>query len=234
MIRIVSFKICPFVQRVTALMEAKGLPYEIEFISLSNKPDWFLDISPNGQVPVLIAENGTALFESDAIAEYLDEISAPLEPGLTVEARALNRAWITQASKHYLVQCGAMRSGDCETLTKRAANLGRAFARAEAQLTDGPFFNGATMGNVDMAWLVLLHRAAIVRDHRGYDFLADYPKVKKWQSALMATGLAQASVAADFEESFANFYLSEQTYLGRGYDADCGAADTACATGFCC
>lgn len=43
MIKIISFKICPFVQRVTALLEAKQLPYEIEYISLKNKPQWFLE-----------------------------------------------------------------------------------------------------------------------------------------------------------------------------------------------
>lgn len=36
--KIVSFKICPFVQRVTALLEAKGIDYESDFISLSDKP----------------------------------------------------------------------------------------------------------------------------------------------------------------------------------------------------
>ncbi len=46
MIKIVSFKICPFVQRVTGLLEAKKIPYELEYISLKDKPQWFLDISP--------------------------------------------------------------------------------------------------------------------------------------------------------------------------------------------
>lgn len=54
MIRIISFKICPFVQRVTALLEAKGVPYSVDYISLSDKPQWFLDLSPTGQVPVLV------------------------------------------------------------------------------------------------------------------------------------------------------------------------------------
>jgi glutathione S-transferase len=40
--KVISFKICPFVQRVTALLEAKNIAYEIEYISLSNKPQWFL------------------------------------------------------------------------------------------------------------------------------------------------------------------------------------------------
>ena len=54
--KIVSFKICPFVQRVTALLEAKGAGYDVEHIDISNKPRWFLNISPNGQVPVLMTD----------------------------------------------------------------------------------------------------------------------------------------------------------------------------------
>ena len=96
--KIVSFKICPFVQRVTALLEAKNVAYDIEYISLKNKPQWFLDVSPNAQVPLLITDEGTALFESDAIVEYIDEISAPLVPDITPEQRAVDRAWSYQAS----------------------------------------------------------------------------------------------------------------------------------------
>ena len=76
--KIVSFKICPFVQRVTALLEAKGIDYDLEFIKLSDKPQWFLDISPNGQVPVLVTDEGEAyqfqervvLLELEQFAEY--------------------------------------------------------------------------------------------------------------------------------------------------------------------
>ncbi len=216
MIKVISSKICPFVQRVTALLEAKSIPYEIDFISLKDKPQWFLDISPTGQVPVLVAKDGTPLFESDAIIEYIDEISEPLEADLTPEAKALNRAWSYQASKHYLVQCSAMRSPDEETLAERSANLGKAFAKAEKQLGNGPYFSGNTIGNVDIAWLVLLHRTEIILKETGYDFLAGYSKVQAWREALMKTRLAEKSVAEDFEQSFTDFYLSEKTFLGAG------------------
>ena len=190
MIKVISFKICPFVQRVTALLEAKKVPYEIEYISLSNKPQWFLDMSPTGQVPVLVTNSGVALFESDAIMEYLDEVILPLEPELSSEQRAVNRAWIYQATKHYLVQCSAMRSADERTLFDRTGKLGKAFQKAEIALDSGPYFNGDVLSNVDVAWLPLLHRASIINKHTCYDFLADFPKVKAWQSALMETGLA--------------------------------------------
>lgn len=216
MIKIVSFKICPFVQRVTALLEAKGLDYQVEYISLSDKPQWYLDISPNGQVPVMVTEGDVALFESEAIIEYIEEAYALLEANVSLEQKALNRAWSYLAAKNYLVQCGTMRSRDAETLAEKSAKLGTAFDKIEAALGDGPFFGGEQIGVVDIAWLVLLHRAQIIKDHTGYDFLEGRPKTQAWQAAIMETGLAQKAVAEDFEEAFTNFYLADVTYLGRG------------------
>ena len=218
MIKVVSFKICPFVQRVTAALEARSIPYEMEYISLSNPPEWFSDVSPNSQVPLLIAESGTVLFESDAIVEYLDEAYGPMQRDVSPEQRAIDRAWSYQASKHYLVQCSAMRSADETTLSSRTQKLDKAFERVEKVLQDGPYFGGQSLGNVDIAWLPLLHRAAIVADRTGYDFLNNFPKVRTWRSALMATRLAEKSVSEDFEQRFSEFYLSDETYLGRGAD----------------
>lgn len=63
---LVSFELCPFVQRSVITLNEKGVPFDIRYISLKDKPDWFLDISPLGKVPVLIVDEGTVLFESAA------------------------------------------------------------------------------------------------------------------------------------------------------------------------
>ncbi len=233
MIKVISYKICPFVQRVTALLEAKQMPYEVEYISLKDKPDWFLKLAPNAQVPVLVTENGTALFESDAIAEYIDEIAPPLHPELSPEQKAIERAWSYQATKHYLVQCSTMRSPDRATLVEHSEKLNVMFGKAEQHLSDTNFFSGDEVGNVDMAWLPLLHRADIIERHAGHDFVAAFPKVKAWQKRLLATGLAENSVSEDFEELFRDFYLSDQTYLGTGKCCDAPTADV-CKAGVCC
>ena len=215
MLKVVSFKICPFVQRVTAALEAKNVPYSIEFINLKNKPEWFLEISPTGQVPVVVTDDGISLFESDAIVEYIDDKYGPLELSLTPEEKALDRAWSYQASKHYLVQCGTMRSSDLASLREKESKLSKAFERAEQNLSEGPYFKGEKISKIDIAWLPLLHRAEIISRNSGFDFLEKYPKVKLWQTALLTTGLAEKSVSKDFEQVFSEFYLASSTYLGH-------------------
>ncbi|MFH0259864.1 glutathione S-transferase family protein [Vibrio barjaei] len=231
MIKIVSFKICPFVQRVTAALEAKRIPYEIEYISLKDKPQWFLDISPNGQVPVMVTESGTALFESDAIIEYIEDEYGPIEQGVSNEQRALDRAWSYLGSKHYLAQCGTMSSKDKETFEERAEKLIKAFQKAENQLSGNTkFFKSDAFSNVDMAWLPLLHRAAIVKAHSGYDFFCGLPKMQAWQRNIMESGLVEKTVSSDFETRFADFYLTN-TYLATGKDVQ---AQQDCSTSSCC
>ena len=232
--KIVSFKICPFVQRVTALLEAKAIDYEIEYISLKDKPQWFLDISPNGQVPILITDDGQALFESDAIVEYIEEAFPALQPDISLEEKARNRAWSYLASKNYLVQCSAQRSPDAEVLAERSAKLAKPFDRIEMQLGETPYFGGDSIGMVDIAWLPLLHRANIVEQHSGYDFIGNRPNLKRWQKTLLTDDLAEKSVAPDFEQAFGNFYLSEETCLGRGERIENGRFSKVCATDACC
>lgn len=234
MLKIISFKICPFVQRVTALLEAKGVPYQVDYISLSDKPDWFLEISPNAQVPLLITEGGKALFESEAIIEYIEEAYGPLRKGVSLEDKALERAWSYLASKNYLVQCGAMRSPSATDLEERSAKLGAAFDKIEKALGETRYFSGDEIGLVDIAWITLLYRAALIERETGFDMLGLRPKLKRWQEAVLETGLAEKSVAEDFEDRFFGFYLSEDTFLGRGKDAESCRADDACKTSSCC
>ena len=214
--KIVSFKICPFVQRVTALLAVKGVDHDIAYISLSDKPQWFLDISPNAQVPILITDDRRVLFESDAIVEYIDELVGRPTLSRDLVTKAQDRAWSYLAAKHYLVQCGAQRSADEETLKERCAKLGKAFHKIEKRMAEGgTFAHGEEMSAIDIAWLPILHRAEIIKRHSGVDYLKDHRILQAWQAAVMATGIPEKSVPEDFEERFTAFYLPETTYLGQ-------------------
>ena len=96
-IELISFKTCPFVQRVAIVLYEKNLAFDTTYIDLNNKPQWFLEISPFGKVPVLRIKKDM-LFESAIINEYLDEVYPPSLQPMDFLQRAHNRAWIEFSS----------------------------------------------------------------------------------------------------------------------------------------
>lgn len=209
-------KICPYVQQVRALLEYLGFEYDVEHIDSGNRPQWLMEASPDGgEVPVLVLDSGEALFQSDSIVEYLDEIaSEPLVKGNPL-LKARDKAWSRLAADNYLTQCATQRSSDQKTLNERMEDLTPLFQAVENKMGSGPYFNGPEICMVDLSWLPVIHRSGLIQTHSGYDFLASYPKLRKWRHALLDTGLHHRSVPSDFEEIFTGFYLSEETYLGR-------------------
>ena len=133
-IELISFKLCPFVQRsVIALLE-KDIPFEITYIELDNKPDWFLEISPLGKVPVLRVDDDKILFESAVINEYLDEVTPPsLHPEDPFE-KARNRAWVEFGSTILMTSYRLRMAEDKETLTQEKNTITRQLQQLEQQV----------------------------------------------------------------------------------------------------
>src|SRR6185503_201029 len=90
---LVSYHLCPYVQRVAIALMEKGLAFERVYVDLAEKPAWFLAQSPLGKTPLLQVDD-VALFESSVICEYLEETTPhPLHPGDPLE-RARHRGWM--------------------------------------------------------------------------------------------------------------------------------------------
>ncbi|XP_074576735.1 putative glutathione S-transferase DHAR2, chloroplastic isoform X2 [Curcuma longa] len=64
---------CPFTQRVLLTLEEKHLPYDIKLVDLAKKPDWFLQVSPEGKVPVIKLDDKWVA-DSDIITKSLEEM----------------------------------------------------------------------------------------------------------------------------------------------------------------
>src|SRR5260221_11649932 len=156
---LVSFKTCPWVQRAAIVLREKNIDFEFRHITHDNRPDWFLAISPHRKVPVLRIDDRVSLFESNAIAEYLDETIAPrLHPADPV-ARAINRAW-TDYLPSFAEAVTAVAYAEAEAEYDAAAEkVPVPFERLEKALEKqgaGPFFNGADYSLVDPAYAPVL------------------------------------------------------------------------------
>ena len=90
-LELISFKLCPFVQRAVIVLKHKNIDFDITYIDLNDQPDWFKAISPLGQVP-LLKVGGEVLFESTVIQEYVDEVTPPSIQPADPLVKAKNRA----------------------------------------------------------------------------------------------------------------------------------------------
>ena len=214
--KLVSFDVCPFVQRSVITLEEKKVPYDIEYIDLGNPPGWFKAASPLGKVPILFVAD-EVLFESAVINEYLDESTPgrrlnPREP----LPRALDRAW-TEFTSTILVDRNRMQHAKTEEETRELATGIRAkLARLVDRLGNGPFFHGIDFSLVDAAAAPLFQRLAwcleLVPD---LGVLDDLPKVTAWSAALLNRESVKRSTVPDIRERYFDYLQGN-----RGRNAD--------------
>src|SRR5215467_6182422 len=132
-LRLISHKLCPYVQRAVIALTEKGVPFERIDIDLAHKPDWFLKISPLGKTPVLVVGDH-AIFESAVILEYLEETQAnPLHPADALR-RAEHRSWIEFGSAALNDIAGLYSASDQAAFEAKAGKLSEKFAWLESRL----------------------------------------------------------------------------------------------------
>jgi glutathione S-transferase len=185
-------------------MRVKAVEFEVTYINLRDKPDWFLDISPHGKVPVLQVD-GLPLFESNAIAEYLDEVVPPrLHPEDAI-LRARHRAWTdfvpTFAAGLSVYYAKTAQEVD-ERIPVARERLAKITEALETDKSPGPFFGGDNLCLVDAAYAPFLQRFEFVDQWLGTGLLDEYPLVKAWAQALIADERVKRSVPDNFAEEF--------------------------------
>jgi glutathione S-transferase len=202
---LVSFKTCPWVQRAAIVLREKNVPFEFRHIDRDNRPDWFLAISPHKKVPVVRIDDTVSLFESNAIAEFLDETIEPrLHPADPIE-RAINRAWTDYVPTFADMVTGCAYAASAADYQAAVARITVPFERLERALekqNSGPFFNGARYGLVDAAYAPFLQRYDYLDRIRPLGHIEKYPRLKAWAAALMARPSTHSFPEAEFEAMY--------------------------------
>ena len=199
-IELISFKLCPFVQRSVITLLEKDIPFEITYIDLQNKPDWFLEISPTGKVPVLRIDGEKILFESAVINEYLDEITPPtLHPSDPFE-KARHRAWIEFGSTLLMTSYRFKTATDQDTLETEKALLLDQLKRLETQVDDKALFNGKTFSLADAAFAPILRWVEMLDRRYDTGLLQQTPGLQSWANNILSRPSVRNSVVNDFEE----------------------------------
>lgn len=213
-----SFKTCPWVQRAAIVLRAKKIDYEIAYIDRNDRPAWFLAISPHAKVPVLQIDGKEALFESNAIAEFLDETTAPrLHPDDAL-ARARNRAW-TDFVPTFAEAVSEAAYADSEAeFAAKAEKIAGPFGKLDAALAkrgnDGPWFNGPKFSLVDAAYAPFLQRYTFMDRLRPLGVIEKFPRLAAWRDALIAHPAVKASTVPNFEAVWQDNLVIRKRWLG--------------------
>jgi glutathione S-transferase len=179
---------CVFCERCRIALLEKGISFEEIMVDVRSKPDWFLALSPRGNVPVL-KHDDVVVFDSAVINEYLDEAfpKVPLMPAMP-DKRAKVRAWIgfanTQLHQSYM-----------NILRAPPESFDAAVARFEADLTTldqalehstklDPYFNGVQLTLADVTYATLFDRFAVFPNLRNYDLPGGLRRVRLWMETL--------------------------------------------------
>ncbi|HPY40548.1 MAG TPA: glutathione S-transferase family protein [Thiolinea sp.] len=212
-LQLVSFKVCPFAQRAAIALQEKKVPYETEYLTPGDdQPEWFKKISPLGKVPVLVVD-GTPVFESAVILEYLDEVYAPQLHPTDPLAKARQRAWMEVASELFSKQYQMVTAKDSAGFETAKQELQAGLDRVTAALgTEEPFFGGSRFALVDAAFAPLFLRLSILERVFKLEFITN-PRLRTWSNMLLAKDSVKNSVVPNFEEVFMMFVKKSDGYL---------------------
>src|SRR6266404_4370257 len=212
--KLISHKLCPYVQRAVIALTEKGVAFERIDIDLANKPDWFLAISPLGKTPVLQVGD-VAIFESVVILEYLEETQlSPLHPADPLR-RAEHRAWIEFGSAVLNDIAGFYAAADEATFKAKTVQLEQRFARIETRLAASPWFDGDSFSLVDAVFGPVMRYFDVFDDIADFGILAGKPKLQRWRKALVARPSVRAAVSADYPMLLRDFLNRRNSWLSQ-------------------
>ncbi|MEO5328300.1 MAG: glutathione S-transferase family protein [Magnetococcus sp. THC-1_WYH] len=199
-LELVLFKACPFAQRAVIVLDYLEVSYRKTLINPADRPDWLLEISPMGQVPVLRIDETRAIFDSVAIGEFVNDIanggllaSDPVQKGVE---RALVE-WAGTCQRAF----GELITAADEGAWHRALGdfTNKLYWVEKLAHASGPCLMGEGFSLVDAAMAPLfmrmrsLQKAVVCFDGEAT------PKIARAMERILATAAVVGSVEGDFD-----------------------------------
>jgi glutathione S-transferase len=195
-VELFTARFSPFAQRVRLSLLEKRIPFLATEIDLAAKPEWFLVISPRGEVPVIRHED-RFVSDSTVILEYLEDVYPepalrPRDPG----RRALLRYWIEYADESFkpvLTQAMKTTGGErADALAKLRAEL--TYLEQEWPTRRGPFWLGSDISLLDLVFYPYFERLPAIFYGQALDGAGLLPtRLRRWWNAMRERASVQAT-----------------------------------------
>lgn len=182
----------PYTRKVRVVLAEKKIECDFEEADVRESDAAVADRNPLGKVPTLMLDDGTALFDSRVIVEFLDNVSplARLIPEENRERVAVRR-WEALADgcldAGLLIRYESLRPKKEQSAAwtgKQAGKLQRGLATIAAELGDRPWCHGERYTLADIAVGCCLGWVDFRRP-AGVDVLGGYPSLARLYEKLM-------------------------------------------------
>jgi glutathione S-transferase len=210
--QLIGNTICPYCQRARIALEDAGMAHEWVELDFTDKPDWFMALTPVGKVPVLRHLEG-GVFESGAIVEYVNDLAAQRYLPADPLQRAQVRSWALYAERlHAEARAYFTARTDADMAAARQRLLDRLVRLAEPDHT--LFIEGAalTLAGIHMAPLFVLLQAL---PEDGTPIAHKHASVAALAEQLLAQPTVSRVNSVDYRERFTRFVLSPDTAFAR-------------------
>lgn len=214
-LELISFKLCPFMQPAVITLLHKGTQHKITYIDINDPPEWFDEMSPTGQVPLLRVDNESIIFESAVINEYLDETT----PGTMLPQdplnRAINRSWTLFCGTFFADIFNLLGCSDKAALEDIEYDIHDKLERVENRKTDSLFFNGNQLSLIDTTFAALFMRLDLLKPGRDILDADRFPRLSAWSQQLLKLGCVKQSVADDFPQTYLGMVKMREGLIGK-------------------
>lgn len=220
---LISFSICPFVQRSAIVLNEKKQPFERINIDLKNKPQWFMDLSPTGKVPVLVVNNDkhavsnrSTVFESAIINEYLDEQFGESLMPTDILRKAQHRSWISFSESLIFLQ---FRTLSAKTESEAHNTIDELFIELKKlHPGDEGYFDGDRLSLIDAAFAPIFTRIKWLPALREkLEFYAqdnsNGGNLLRWIDNIVQLDAVKNSVGGDFDQQFEAYFINTDSAL---------------------
>ena len=211
-LELISFKLCPFAQCTIILLNKQKLDFELNHINPINPPDWFKQISPTGQVPLLKAD-GKIIFESSVITEFVNDISKTnLHPTDPIQ-KAENRSWIQFSSTLFDDLFGVVTGDEGKFHTSKKSLFDK-LTKVETVKNNAQFFNGDDFSIIDAAFAPIFMRLDWINEFTNNALLLDeFKHLSAWSKALLQLDVVKNSVAEGLGDAYYANIEAREGYL---------------------
>ena len=173
---------CYKLQLACALLGIEHRWQDVDILRGETRTEAFLELNPNGQIPVCVTDDGEVLTESNAILYYLAAGSRLWPAGRLAQTRVLEWQFFEQythepniAVARFIRVYQGMPEARAEEYRRKIAGGYRALDIMERHLLRAPWLVGEAPSIADLSLFAYTH----VAPEGGYD-LGAYPALEAW------------------------------------------------------